>query len=698
MKRRTFLQRIGSILTVLGVAEAEWLTLGNRYYQALAQPAPRKLALLIGINKYAQSPALAGCLTDVELQKELLVNRFGFAGSDILTLTEEEASREFIEAAILDHLGKQTQAEDVALFHFSGYGSQVLAQNALVPVDERNAQNKDFVNYVLEETLLLLLRSLPTNNVTAVLDTSYGLPETFRSTGLKVRSLPSTPNLQLVSQEQEFLQLLKNKISQPQPIFLFKATAEPQQVARELLLSGVNAGLFTYALTQYLWEVTPPSKIYTVLSYAGSSMYKLGSTQQPVLVDGVKQNHLIDILPVDRSGAEGVIKAIEEEGKTVKLLLTGLPAQVLESYGTNSRFTTTTGDVLVLRSRTGINAKAQLANSETSKTLQVGQLVQESIRLLPHNLNLTVGLDPGLERIERVDATSAFASSAKVSTVLAGEQPADYIFGKLEKANTRYALFSRFGELIPNTTGDSDEAVKLAVKRLLSKLPTLLAAKLWQLTDNQGSSRLAVQGTLEIVGGITPKVVIHRQTLRTHHTTPKTAGLHNQTAIPQVPIGSRMQYRLQNLSDRPLYIMLVGLNNSSNAIAFYPWQVPPANDTTDTEPQLDNLVIPPGTTLTIPETAVSEWAIPGLSLLCQHQIIFSTAPFTETLAALISVKNTGGRKPIATLANPLEVAQALLQDLHNASAIKTEPNGTTPEALMLDVRNWASLNFSFQVV
>lgn len=62
MKRRTFVQRIGSILAVLGVAETEWLAMNNHYYQALAQPTPRKLALLIGINQYRKSSSLSGCL------------------------------------------------------------------------------------------------------------------------------------------------------------------------------------------------------------------------------------------------------------------------------------------------------------------------------------------------------------------------------------------------------------------------------------------------------------------------------------------------------------------------------------------------------------------------------------------------------------------------------------------------------------
>jgi hypothetical protein len=195
MKRRRFLHRIGSILAVLGVTEADWLTLGNRYYQALAQPSPRKLALLIGINKYPKITALSGCLTDVELQRELLINRFGFQGADILTLTEEQASREFIEAAFLDHLGKQAKPGDVVVFHFSGYGSRVkletspdIMQNALVPANvSQESQDEKIVNYILEETLLLLLRSLPTDRVTAVLDTSYYAPSPVL--GLKIRTL-----------------------------------------------------------------------------------------------------------------------------------------------------------------------------------------------------------------------------------------------------------------------------------------------------------------------------------------------------------------------------------------------------------------------------------------------------------------------------------------------------------------------------
>jgi len=44
-----------------------------------------------------------------------------------------------------------------------------------------------------------------------------------------------------------------------------------------------------------------------------------------------------------------------------------------------------------------------------------------------------VALDANLQRIERVDATSAFANANSVSAIaIAGEKPADCLFGKLD--------------------------------------------------------------------------------------------------------------------------------------------------------------------------------------------------------------------------------------------------------------------------
>ncbi|MBD2300512.1 caspase family protein [Nostoc sp. FACHB-190] len=701
MQRRTFLKRIGSILAVLGVTEAELFT-WSQHYQALAQPTPRKLALLVGINQYRKSPSLSGCLTDVELQKELLIHRFGFVPANILTLTDEQASREFIEAACLDHLGKQVKSDDVVVFHFSGYGTRIrinesdeTLQNALVPTNENlEIQDEKIATYILEETLLLLLRSLPTEKVTAILDTSYDLPSTIQPTNWRIRARQELA-AKLATAEIEFLEQLKTKASLTNAVIL-SATTDPKQVAQEGLFSGFSAGLFTYALTQYLWETTPTTTLQFSLAHVDSAMSKWGSKQHPSLVNSKKAVTSESLLLDQNLGAEGAILNIEEDGKTVQIWLGGLPPQVLENYGVNSRLTSANGEQLILRSRTGLTAKAQISGLELATPLQVGQLIQEAVRILPRNVSLNIGLDSGLERIERVDATSAFAAMASMVSVVTGEQPPDYIFGKLSQTPSRYGLLAPAGQLIANGAGEVGEAVKVAVTRLATKLPHLLAAKLWRLTENEGSSRLPIKGSLEIVNGISPKVILQRETLRTldTKTLPKKS---LSTSI--VPIGSRIQYRIHNKGDRTVYLMLIGLKNHRTAIAFYPWQTVEEPNTSETKPVLQQVIIPAGETITLPNnTATSGWPISGPAYECEHQLILSLAPFTTTLKALETAKYpTGDQQPIGALVNPWEIAQAILQDLHNASLTTAETNATANDFYTLNVNHWASFNFSFHV-
>jgi hypothetical protein len=718
----------------MGVAEAGWLALGNRYYQALAEPNTRKLALLVGVNKYQKKSELSGCLTDVELQRELLIHRFGFQSQDIVCLTEEKATRELIENAFLEHLSQVARPTDVVVFHFSGYGSRVqlgksqdTVKNALVPVDgEADTQEKTIVNYVLEETLHLMLRSLSTDRVIAVLDTSFYAPTHNLPTGLRSRARQMSEQAILSTAELEFKQKLQDKLTtsdllkiQRNPGIL-TATSDPKQLAGEVHVSGVSAGLFTYALTQYLWEATPATTIQISLSDVVSSLRQLGiSEQQPTLLtdrNQPPQAKLADILaPNSNIGGQGVVIGIEEEGKTFQLWLGGLPLQVLEYYGVNCRLTVVSQlespVQLVVRSRTGLTAKAQLYHPNETTPIQVGQLVQETVRVLPRNINLIVALDANLDRIERVDATSAFATVSRVSSIV-GEQAADYVLGKVPEANTkdfglntstvvspsRYGLFSLGGELIPNTDGEAGEAVKVAVQRLVPKLEAPLAAKLWRLTENQGSSRLEISAVLEIIEGESSRILMQRETLLTKQGELKKSSFSSASNIPTVPIGSRIRYRVENMSDHPVYLMLLGLNSSRTAIALYPWHKTTIPDSSQTKLTLKNIVIAPGQISTVPQaTSTFEWVVQGPASLSETQLIISTSPFTQTLAVLEAAKQpTANQQRVQPLINPLEVAQAVLQDLHNASAV-ADSNITPADSYMLSVNHWASLNFIYQV-
>lgn len=811
LKRRTFLQQAGLVLTALGVSETVLSLLGekslavpllDRYFQVLAQPSGRKLALLVGINQYPHSTTLGGCVTDVELQRELLIHRFGFNASDILTLTDSQATRENIEMAFIEHLTEQAKAGDVVLFHFSGYGSRVKISeesqtnnplrlsNSLVPVDGILPTKGELsANDLLEETLVLLLRSLATDHVTTVLDTSYTSAREVLQGNLRVRSSPNPPTTAPSPEELAFQQQIRlrsnsegkkltNSESLNQMPGIVLAAAGPSQLATEAQWHGFSAGLFTYALTQHLWQAAPATTIQISLSRAAGTVNQLvGKEQQPRLIaqKSLDQPLLAYYLPPDPSiGADGVITAVEEKGRTVQLWLAGLPATVLEYYGINSLLSLPPNQIAIqelkvegnlenskpsnlqpstpekpqlqIRSKEGLTAKARFV--EISGTdhyeLQVGQLVQEAVRVLPRNLGLTLALDANLERIERVDATSAFSTIHVVSSVVtAGEQPADYLFGKVSLPQPAaptpaaslsdsvpsgteasvsfvrtegYGLFYLAREPIRNTAGDVGEAVKSAVNRLTPKLKTLLAAKLLRLTANEGSSRLGIRASLEIITP-KPKVVMQRETLRASPSSSVLAdektdrGLTSRIgegSILSLPIGTRIQYRLENYSDRPIYFMLLGFDTSSNAIAFYKIQSSPEAEESENKIPLTNAAIAPGETLTLPKSLeASSWVVSGPVGLTEIQLICSREPFTKALAALEAARRPKGNgEQIGDLFNPLEVAQAVLQDLHQASTMlmaKTssyalDSIGTVSDIYILDVNAWATLSFIYQVV
>ena len=78
VNRRHFLQGITGALGAIGLSQLELIRSATRYGQALAQDTGRKVALLVGINEYPNNLSLLGPLTDVELQRQLLIHRFGF--------------------------------------------------------------------------------------------------------------------------------------------------------------------------------------------------------------------------------------------------------------------------------------------------------------------------------------------------------------------------------------------------------------------------------------------------------------------------------------------------------------------------------------------------------------------------------------------------------------------------------------------
>jgi hypothetical protein len=766
LDRRTFLQQAGLALFTWGATEAGLSTLANRHYlatslknyqQTLAQPTSRKLALLVGINQYPSQDDLAGCVMDVELQRELLIHRFGFNPSDILTLCDRQATRENIETAFLEHLTQQAKPDDVVVFHFSGYGGQVKMPmtaegeaiktisiiesatddfrlaNSFVPADGLSSTKKNLIaNNILQETLLVLAQTLSTSKCTFVLDTSFNQTPRSEHGSFQVRSSSLIAD-NLSSQESAFLVQLQNNFTskglKPTKRLLslpgvVLSAASKYQVAVERHWEGFSAGLFTQALTQHLWQITPSHKIQVALARTAETVEQVMGRQQQPSLNHPDQSAIAYYFSLsDVPNAVGVISKVDKNNHAeIKLL--GLPSNIINDYGINSCFNLVStpenlAPQLQVKSKAGLMAKTETLFP--IETLQAGQLVQESIRILNRNLSLNLALDNDLNRVERVDATSALSNiSAINSAVVAKAQNADCLIGKvasekvvseIDPATTigdpsnqtfAYGLYTAGGDLIGKTVGAPEEAVKVALARLRPQFDNLLAAKWLELTSNEFSSRIQTSATL-----LTPEIkspLWQRSTLIAADSlasAKKTlfalnpATLEGTNNVPLIPKGTEIRLNLVNLDDLQLHIIVLGTDSDGNLNALYP---PAKSSTVEGVIQLEEIAIAPQAELTLPSTENSwKWKVAESSGINTLYVLLSVQPFTETLKAFASQQNFKlDQQQVLNVTNPLVVVNAVMQDLHNTSSVAGEllPN---EEVYALDVNRWATLKFVYEI-
>jgi hypothetical protein len=738
------LQQASLALGALGVGSVAWLASSSQYHQALAKSARRKLALLVGINTYpdraldpgvAQDIALRGCLTDVELQRQLLIHRFGFEPMDVVTLTNQEATRAGILTAIDGHLVQQAHADDVVVLHFSGYGSQVRVSEvaegteaihpAWVTVDSRlPSEESPLLRDLLEAEVADRLGALATANLTTVIDAGSQDTGYLRWGNSRVRSRPTVPVGRLP-------QGSTVDLATPWPGLLLRA-ADVGRLVLESPWEGFSSGVFTYALTQSLWEAPDPDAVpRVIMEHAGQRLQRwVGADQQPTISDRRPPRPGLSVygplLPMP--SAEGVMLPASDD-RPLSLWLGGVPPLVLRYLQPGSTLVadTASGDLtLRLESRTDLRAVAKSVDGASA--LGLGPLrVYEQVRLLPQTIDLVVALDSQLKRVERVDATSALAGIPFVASAPAGERVADCLFGRLPTGpmppptltaalpgaaeslpkpkdrppESSYGLFAPNRTLLPGTMLAKEEAVKTAVNRLTPYLQSLLALKLVRLTENQTASQLAAAVVLEAVQPKSKPLWVQ--------TTGRNAPLlwplsvrKAQKALAEpdpllLPRESRIAYHLANGSGQALHLLWISfdsLGECSALMAPAPLASNEAGPESGTEAPQDLALLAPGEMVTFPSDGAG-WAMPGTASWVEAHIIFSTQPLDRCLAVL-----NGNPPSLATgfrpVTQPLKLAQSLLQDLSAISPAGKPAPAADYYALHHD--RWATLSLRYEVV
>lgn len=390
LTRRHFLQFTLTALATLGIHPHIFHQQTQRYRQVLAQNTPRKLALLVGINSYRKSP-LEGCVNDIELQRQLLIHRFGFNPKDIYTVVDQEATREGILTAFEEHLIKQAKPGDVVVYHYSGHGSRIFdpepivrgvwdtpqLNGTFVPVDgnlpSEYPQSGGTVKDIMGHTLFLLMSALNTENVTVILDSCFSGGATREA---RVRSRPGGQNIIVSEAEKAYQQQWLSRLNLSPEEFvqgyrtgvakgIVLAASAPDQEARELNINGFIAGIFSYLLTYYLWqEDSNFEQIFQKIipeipsQYAQTPLYeaKVGSgyqQQSPYFIEN------------SSSVAQAVITQIQ--GDNAQLWLGGIDLRKVTA-GTLFTGVEGNGKVRVI-SRNGITAEATIEETVTEGIL-----------------------------------------------------------------------------------------------------------------------------------------------------------------------------------------------------------------------------------------------------------------------------------------------------------------------------------------
>ncbi len=725
ISRRHFLQFTGSTLVTFGLSQLDIINKGNRYAQVLAQTTPRKLALLVGINNYPTNDRffgnLKGCVTDVALQEELLIHRFGFNSNDIIKLTSDESlnkqpTRNNILTAFEEHLIKQAKPGDVVVFHFSGHGSQLRDPNPIQGCSDRAFNNefnstlviadegqKGLAPDIMGRTLFLLRSALNTENVTFVLDSCHsggGTRGNFR-----VRSVPGdglNPSPEEIAYQKRWMEqlqltdaeLARQRCAGGKGIVL--ASAQREEEALDAEFGDFSAGAFTYLMTQYLWQQT--DNVGSVIAQISRSIRPL--SRQVPLADG-NQNQPVYFINKPVPPTDAVITKVE--GDKATLWLGGVDKESLEAFQPGATFAIIndkgqpSGKLELVSPRSGLRGEAKLVEKGAAASLQPGMLLQEASRIIPASLKLSIGLDPSLvgetnavkQALMNINRLEAIPAQSGNVPYPGGVQ---YIFSRLTApyqrklqqqqvanlpATDSIGLFTEGLEPVPESFGELGETVTKAVERLEPKLKALLAARILKMTLNANASELDMEVSMNLVEQ--PNQPLARTSTGRARNNRRELG---QSYSKKLPLNQLFQFRVTNRESSALYFTTLLIDSTGGLVVIFPYQWPTSQESMRLEPNQTLLI---GDPKQLQLKAIQKGTGEAL-------VIASRSPLknaAKTLAVLATeLKRSEG--PME-LREPVDVIGDLLDDL------RSDRGGLGVESRPVSASEMATLSITFEV-
>ncbi|HEY7510715.1 MAG TPA: caspase family protein, partial [Vicinamibacteria bacterium] len=253
--------------------------------------SPRKRALLVGIDQYRQVTDLQGCVNDVRRMKDVLTRRFGFSEADVTVVTDDQATRAGIIAA-LQARSAAAEPGDIVVFHYSGHGANMRdvsgdeldgRDETIVPHDSREPGVFDISDDELNGLLRELTRK--TQNVTVVLDSCHSGSATRG--GATVRRAPDDPrdpppaapfawSPRGITEGPDDLRTRDSR-------YVLITGCKPHQLSNEFEADGRRFGALTYHLARALDRALPGSTYRDVMDLVAGEVRTVFPSQEPDL-------------------------------------------------------------------------------------------------------------------------------------------------------------------------------------------------------------------------------------------------------------------------------------------------------------------------------------------------------------------------------------------------------------------------------
>ncbi|PSR18701.1 hypothetical protein C8255_06150 [filamentous cyanobacterium CCP3] len=734
--RRHFLQGAVGALGAIGLSQLHLENRALRYGQALAQDTRRKVGLLVGINAYSARDRLYGPLTDVELQRQLLIHRFGFNPNDIHTLTDANATRANILGTFDEYLLNSVGPEDVVVLHFSGHGARVneseimrslldqanldcidanCLNTALVPVDYGGDGGP--VQGIMGHTLLLMRSVLPTDNVTLVLDCCYAgggkrgnVIMRSHLTDLELRT-STAPAITLA--ESEYQQTLLSRLNWGTPELIDQirsqqgkgfvaASSRANQQSADYPFDGFTAGAFTYLLTQYLWHETRPLSVTIPAIASGTTRLSKHSQVPEYDPQGVSRTAEAPIYHLDPVAPAAEAVLIETPGPKangqVSLWLGGLDPLSLEAFDNSAEFTQVDqagnpiGTIKLLR-RDGLMATGEVIEQSAARSATPATpLLQERLRGIPATITLRVGLDDTLTAAEQAIATDQLKALTFIEWVSVepgrSPKPPHVLLGRYTSAiESRMALsgvvrrppvnslglFSTTQEpLMVESFGDPGEAMADALNRRLKPQFTSLLI-----------GRMLALMVNQTASHINVSLAVEHQGSRSSTTT--RGGSDSAIIIPQltaqgiepIPVDNRITITVTNHEAYPLHLGLLVIDAAGEVTVLYP----PTSDDVNSDR------VAPRAAINLPALqAVEPYGITQLLVMA------SPNPLQSALRTLRRIAPT--LRGSSNEASPEEVMRDMFNTLDSRRSSSLSLSGPR----LLDVNTIAALSLLFEIV